>query len=183
MDIIGTIAREGDRQTLKLWKHSDNNLSCLLYHLCFSFVKYVLLILFLFQTRTKEEGKKHQISPKFHCAFRGRCTGGIHVFSPKVCYFFLSHMVISHFWWILSTNFVTGVKTWKEHLLKRGKVMIVHMKPLKGNLYITEISLSSHLALKTSIFDYQDSHSLEVSSKKKRNRTNSNSGRSKLYVL
>ena len=104
MDIIGIIAREADQKTLKLWKQSGNNLSSLLYHLCFSFVKYMILILFLFQGRTKEEGKEHQISPKFYCAFRGRCTSGIHVFSPKVWYFFLSHIVISQFWWILSTN-------------------------------------------------------------------------------
>ena len=104
MDIIGIITRELDQKTLKLWKQSGNNLSSLLYHLCFSFVKYMILILFLFQGRTKEEGKKHQTSPKFHCAFRGRCTIDIHVFSSKVWYFFLSHMVILHFWWILSTN-------------------------------------------------------------------------------
>ena len=39
------------------------------------------------------------------------------------------------------------VKKLKEHLLKRGKVMIVHLKPLKGNLYIAEISLYHHILL------------------------------------
>ncbi|KAG0536258.1 hypothetical protein BDA96_03G048900 [Sorghum bicolor] len=58
--------------------------------------------------------------------------------------------------------------------------MIVHLKPLKGNLNIAGISLSLHLALKTKLFDCHDSHSLEVLSKKMGNRTNSNFGRSKL---
>jgi hypothetical protein len=61
--------------------------------------------------------------------------------------------------------------------------MIVHSKPLKGNLNISRIYLSSHLTLETKLFDYHNSQSLEVSSKKKGNRTNSNSGRSKLYIL
>jgi len=39
------------------------------------------------------------------------------------------------------------VKKLKEHLLKRGKVMIVHLKPLKGNLNIAGISLYHHILL------------------------------------
>jgi hypothetical protein len=61
-------------------------------------------------------------------------------------------------------------------------VRIVHLKPLKGIPHIAAISLPSYLSLKPELFDYCDSHSLEVSSKKKGNQTNSNSGHSKLYV-
>ncbi|KAG0529519.1 hypothetical protein BDA96_05G105400 [Sorghum bicolor] len=35
------------------------------------------------EERTKKEGKEYQNNPKFHCAFRGRCTSSNHVFSSK----------------------------------------------------------------------------------------------------
>jgi len=83
---IGIIAREENRRHRSYESNEVIARTTIYVFLC----KVHDLILLLLQERTKKEGKEYQNNPKFHCAFRGRCTSSNHVFSSKVWCFLLA---------------------------------------------------------------------------------------------